>query len=139
MAGKPKQKIYQYTEEGKFVKSYSSQTEVKIKYFNNPQYPLFVNIDYEIINFDYFFKEKVGRNYVKKLHKMLNSIYVPKKKLNKVQPFQVFNLKGDLLATFESDFAFAVLCGLSLSTANAQIKKEDQKTPHGELIFKKVV
>jgi hypothetical protein len=139
MSGRPKQRIYQYDIDGKFIQMYNSISEVKLKYFNNTQYPIFQsNKEYEFLEDSYFFKEKVGREKVRETHAIENSRFISKKKLIKAFPIEVYNLKGELLATFTSEFAMTVLTNISRGTVWNQLnnnRKECRKK--GGLIFKK--
>jgi hypothetical protein len=118
MSGRKPIKIHQYTFEGKKLKVWKNMSELKSHYFNNTQYPIFENSkEYDIVDNTILFKVAVGRETVKRVVKILNSEFVPKRKLNNTFNIGCYNLNGDLLATFTSDFALSALLGKKHSLA----------------------
>lgn len=139
MSGRKPIKIHQYTFEGKKLKVWENMSEFKKHYFNNPQYPILENSkEYDIVHNTIVFKTAVGRGEVKRIIKILNSPYVPKRVLKNTENINCFNLNGDLLATFTSDFAVEVLLGSKYVRQSnySKTKKLDQfASIKSDLIF----
>lgn len=143
MSGRKPIKVYQYDNNGKFLKVYNSISEVRSEYFSEDigKRPIFGSKDY---NKDYTFLDdntlialnRIGRDAVKLLFKIRDSKYIPKRKIKK-QEIECYNLEGELLCTFTSIFAASVLTNIPMNRIGSQLSYSNSNyEQHKELTFK---
>lgn len=142
MSGRVPIKVYQYDNEGKFLKTFNSMSEVRVQYFPNDigKRPLFGSRDYikdyTILNDNTLISlNRIGRQKVKFLFKLHDNKYVPKKKIIK-QEIECYNLAGDLLGTFTSIFAASILCNIPFAMVHKQLNRNTGTGQNRNLIFK---
>lgn len=131
--------LYQYDSKGKFIKKWKSYSDFKLEYYGSKKRPLLINykdINYQILPDNTLIStERIDRDKVIKIIKIYNSEYVPKRELRNTTPIECYNLKEELLATFESEFALKVLLPNHYNNARSLIRN-DFKYILGDLKFK---
>lgn len=115
MSGKPKQKQYQYSSEGKFIKEFTSLSEVFEKY-NLKKGNFYGGKDYRLMpDNTYISHYRIGREKLKKQVRIdtcayCNIEYSTSKKI------EVYNLKKEKIAEFRNLAIATKLTNLSAST-----------------------
>ena len=105
MSGRLKQKVYEYSTLGKYIRDYESISEYRDIYFSQDigKRPIFqhneLGIDYHIFDEIIILKERPGREIIKLLYFIHNSKYC---NTGVDRPVQVFNLKNELIAEFKN-------------------------------------
>lgn len=136
---KAKQKIYQYSPAGKFIKEYESQSEVRKKYFSNDigVRPIIRNNEYEILpDNSIITKKRVGKAAVKNIWKVANNPFIKLGYNN--DAVNVYNLKEVLIAKFASIKIASLLTNIPTSTIYSQVYSSTTKIVKNKsgLLFK---
>jgi hypothetical protein len=149
MSGKPKQQVFVYTFDGKYLERFSSESEFRQTYYPTDigKRPIFcwkelefiyhINFSREIIAF----KERPGRDKIKLILAIHNSEYCKDSDYNNI-PVQVFNLKGELIAEFRSQRLLSKFMPSRQSSINNALTqsrhtgKYKVANPEGGLFFK---
>jgi len=133
MSGRVKQKVYEYTKTGKYVRDYESISEYREIYFSKDQgkRPIFTHtelgMDYNVIDEIIILKERPGRETIKLLYFIHNSKYC---NTGIDRPVQVFNLKNELIAEFKNTVLLLKLMPhLSQVTVSHQLNRKTSN-PH---------
>lgn len=117
-----KQKVYQYNSNGKFLKEFESQSEVRKIYFSEVKgkRPIMRNGKYEILPDNTVISHlRLGREIVKNIIKYNNNPY-----LNigyKNDPIKVLNLNKKVIARFASINIASKLTNISMNTIYSQV------------------
>lgn len=142
MSGRPKQKIYQYDiEKRKQICTYTSQQEVKNKYYDGTKYPMFVvSEQYHLLpDGSYITKESIDVHVLKTQVEIDNSVFV---KLTKhgngdEKEIEVFNLEKTKIAEFKNVRLASLLTNTKYGTIMSQLhKSKGKKRNIVGLIFK---
>lgn len=115
MSGREKIKVFQYNRVGRFIRSYQSISEVRDLYYPDTvgKYPMFVkNEEYHLLPDDTIVvKHRIYRDdVVKMFYRMDNPLIFTE---NDIDPIDVFNMDGDLIATFINPRTASILTGFS--------------------------
>lgn len=138
MGGLAKQKQYQYSKDGKFLKEYESLSSV------NEKYKLTKGNFYSGRNYrrmddnTWICSERLGRNAIIKLERIYNCPFCSKKDRSSMKkPLEVYNLLGEKIAEFSSGYIFNKMTGLPLGTiSNRANSKKKQIRRENNLIIK---
>jgi hypothetical protein len=149
MSGRPKQKRYEYNQDGKFIREYVCENDIRKEYYaeDKGKRPLFgttktnhkgkvysYNYSYHILkNNNIIVKERIGREGIKNLIKHINNDFVKiynKKKIN------VINLDNEIIASFISENIAAKMTNIPISTIHNQLTKGKGFSTDRGLIFK---
>jgi hypothetical protein len=142
MAGRAKIKLYEYSTDGEFMAEYESKQAVFNKFFQGKKRPLLNYGEEYMITPDGTILTEVrfGREAVLRIMRMRKSVYIPKRTLTDNNPVDVYNLKGEKIATFNSTYTAAVMTGIPRSSIESSLKAaptvRKQFTKSLELIFK---
>lgn len=142
MAGREKVKLYQYSNKGMYLQEYESMTEVRKKYYEDTQYPMFVKEsnktrhivrDYhKLPDNTYIAKYKIGRDKLLKLLKIDNAPYTRVDPRSKI--VEVYNLLGKKIANFAS---ITIASGISnIDQVTLQHRCERKSEGRDGLIYK---
>lgn len=133
MSGRPKQKVYEYTHEGVYLRAYDSISEARQKNYplDKAPRPMFLSNELghecHIMEDTILFKERVYRDDVAFICAILKSEFC---NMNKSKPgkVQVFNIKGELLAEFENmNLAIKMMPHINQTVINRHIAKGGRK------------
>lgn len=150
MSGRPKNKVYHYTEDGKFIKTFECENDVRKEYYSKDrgQRPLFIRRSGTGVgNKVYYYndttitlpdgtiasKERIGRDGVFNYIKKSNSSYVGIADTERV--INVSNLDGKVIATFKGLYVASLMTGIPKGTIHHQINK-GTKSSQSDLIFR---
>lgn len=141
MAGRPKMKMYEYDNNGKFIQIYETQQDVFNKYYKGRKRPLLrEGKEYGILpNGHYICDKQIGRDRIQKIQRIEGSKYVARAS-EKKRPVAVYNLAGEKIATFRSIYMASVLTNIDYTSiqhsARATPKTKKKFTRNLELIFR---
>lgn len=124
MSGKPKQKVYEYTQTGKFVRTYDSQAEAREVNFSNVKgkKPVFQYKEHRLLdNGNVLVKERIGRDAIKSLLRRESNEFLKDYKSPKVK---LLNLDNKVIATFKNTNIASKLTGIPESTIANQISSK---------------
>ena len=135
MSGRPKQNVFQYDTNGKFIKSYECINDARKRYYFNDKgkRPMFTEKDYHVLpDNTYLVTERIGRDAIKLLVKKSKSEFI---KINEEKTIKLFNLDNREIARFASISIAHKLTNIPISTIFHQVNdgKGFTKT---DLIFK---
>ena len=143
-SGREADPIHVYNEQGKYMRTFISSAEFA-KYYNLSRNTLpakkYYNINnkketsfiYKVHNYAFAAYERVGRKCILDFIKKENSKFIrkyEKRKNFKETPIDCYNLNGEIIATFKSDYYLEALLG-------RQVKVHSKLTPHfnGDIKF----
>lgn len=118
MAGRPKVKIYQYSADHLYMRSYATQSEIFDKYYDGKKGELFRNKEYkELPDGTFISWYRIGRRELRRQIRIDNDIYC--KHYKDDRPFSVYNILDEKIASFNSvrtaanmmDFDYSVIFG----------------------------
>ncbi len=142
MSGRPKQKRYQYNSEGKFLKEFDCEDDIRKTYYSKDKgkRPLFRNNclerEYHLLpNNDLIFKERTGRKLVQHINNYINNEYVNAEKY-KTPAVRLVNLDNKTIARFINTNIASKLTGISESTILHNLEAKGNKLTKRGLIFK---
>lgn len=149
MSGRPKQKRYEYNQEGKFIREYECENDIRKEYYSQDKgkRPLFgttrTNYKGKTYSYTYLYhilknnniivKERIGRIGIKNLLRHINNDFVNisnKKKIN------VINLDNEIIASFVNINIASKMTNIPLSTIHSQLTKSKGFSTDRGLIFK---
>ena len=137
-SGHEKIKMYQYDSNGKYMRSYESQSEVRKIYFKHikGKRPLLHRGNkYESLPDGTFISNKrIGRNEILKLERIKNCPLC--RKQIKERPFSAYNLLGNKIGTFYSQGIASKLLGISPKFINHSLNKGKGILKSNKIIFK---
>lgn len=127
--------LYQYDENGKYIRSYESYSEVFEKYFDNKKGRLFEdNKEYrELPDGTFIAKYRIGRAKLLKLKKIYNCVFCSKNITDK--KISAYNLLGVKVAEFENMRVLQELTGINYNTIMNSIRSR-KGTPHKNLRYR---
>ena len=140
MAVLPKQKIYQYDTNGKFLKTYESKSEL-LKSYSMTKGNLFGGKEYRRLpDNTYVTFKRIGRDRIVNLVRIDNCPYCHKSD-PRSRTVEVYNLRNEKIAEFDSISTCAKMTGFNhsiiLRQCNNPKTSHFRKTaPTGNLIFK---
>jgi hypothetical protein len=115
MSGLPKQKQYQYSAEGKFLREFDSLTEV-IKQYNFTKGNFYGGKDYKLMSDGtYISHYRIGREKLKKQIRINNCKYC-NVEYSTSKGIEVYNLKNEKIAEFRNLAIAIKLTNISAST-----------------------
>lgn len=137
MAGREKQKQYQYSKEGKFLKEYESLAKVLEKY-NKSKGNFYGEKSYRLMEDETIIcQNRPGREAIKRIYRIENCPFC--NTLNKNSKIiEVYNLLGRKIAEFESLELVCKMTGVDQSTVFSRATKGNKTlTKNGnDLIYK---
>ncbi|AGO48941.1 hypothetical protein N356_gp049 [Cellulophaga phage phi14:2] len=132
---RPKYKVFIYDDDGKYLGDFPSMTEFAHTY--NLSKNCLVNSDKNYHLFDdgrIAVLERMGRDKVRQLKSYISSPYVGKNKSialghlkDKLNPIKLYDLDGDLIATFENSFVMSKLTSLPTNYKNGTLTRDGLK------------
>ena len=142
-AGLEKINVYIYNTDGKFLNKFPSITECKQFFKLDKNYPIFrhcknklsveaqrLELGYAKLPNGYFVcKSKLGRDFIRKTEKVLNSDFVNLTKVVKNQPIKMYNLKNEEIASFKNKYIAVKILGKNIRF------NESLKSIKGEYYF----
>lgn len=128
MAGLPKQKQYQYSKEGKFIKEFESLTEVVEKYGKTKGKFYTTGLQKRMNDGTWICQTRVGKKEIMKLEKIYNCPFCIEGNYHK-KPIEVYNLVGEKIAEFNSASTFEKMTGISRTTAQAKAAYGNKTLP----------
>jgi hypothetical protein len=121
MGGRIPKKVYVYNDKGEFVNEFESSAEFAKNYNLTQNFMSignynFLDLDINFVSKNTFVSyKKVGKSKIINFRKKINSPFVRKKKPEKKeQVIDVFNLNGELIASFRDDFYLKAFLGKKL-------------------------
>jgi len=140
MSGRPKQQVFVYNTEGKFIKAYESVSEFNKTYYPNDigKRPLVVNSD-GIKQFNdnlVACYTRIGRDRIVSIIRKSNSIFCKDFSKFNNRKVEALNLKNETIATFKNLRIAAEITKLPVSTIYKQVELSKGSTPKTELIFR---
>lgn len=121
MSGRPKIKVYEYQQDGKFVETYECMNDARRKYWpaDKGQRPLFKNGNYtydfvKLPNGNVLVQNRVGRDNIKVMIKRANSPWIDESHDNKY--IQVLNMDKKVIATFKNIRIASTMTNISQAT-----------------------
>ncbi len=130
MAGRTKQKVYQYNLFGKFIQTYESISRLRSVYFSddNGKRPIFTgNKNYRILDDNTIIStKKLGRMGIREVIKRENSPYLNLGQ--NIKEIEVYNLNNVLVATFASAYIASKITNIPYGTIENRVNKG---TKHG--------
>lgn len=134
MAGRPKRRIYQYSNDYKYMRFYETQMEVFNKYYDGKKGDLFQNKNYkELPDGTYVSWYKIGRVGLKYHIRRDNCPFITKNKTDR--PFAAFNMDGEKVARFENIRVFKALTGGRASEVYNSLLYGRKGTTKSNLIY----
>lgn len=147
MSGRPRNKVYHYTQDGRFIKMFDCENDVKREYYPNTNRPLFVrqssNRDGKVYHYNYetiqlpddtiISKIRIGREGVRNFIKKSKSSFTNISDNEKV--IEVYNLDNKVIATFKGLHVASKITNISASTIHHQVTRNSKHT-QSDLIFK---
>lgn len=133
MSGKAKQKVYQYTAQGKFIQEFESETSAAIRCYGSKR-PLFQTKDYHLTINTILVKEKIGRDAVKKLFRKINSPFITTRSDDKI--IECLNLNNEVIATYKGLHIASLLSNVAKATIFNQLKNNKCSHTNIDLIFR---
>lgn len=137
-SGRKKVKMYQYDSNGKYMRSYESQSEVREIYFKHikGKRPLLHRSNrYELLPDGTFISnERIGRDEILRLEKVKNCPFCRKQILEK--SFSVYNLLGNKIGTFYSQGNASKLLNIKPDIINYRLNHGKEIPKIDNLIFK---
>jgi len=132
MAGRIPKRVYVYNDKGEFINEFESSAEFA-KIYNLTQNFMSIgnnnilDVDINFVNENTFASYKrVGRSKIVNFRKKLNSPFVRKKKPEKKeQVIDVFNLNGELIASFKDEFYLRAFLGKRLISKTKHFLNSD--------------
>jgi hypothetical protein len=139
MAGRPKMKMYEYDQNGRFVCEYPTQYEVFVKYYEGKKRPLIRKGEqYAILPNGHFIANyRIGRERLMYYEKAKASKYVST--AGEIRKNVVaYNLLGERVATFRSVHMAALITGIGRSTIVAALRPSSKRktTKSLDLLFR---
>jgi hypothetical protein len=125
MAGKPAIKIFQYSNEGKYIKTFNSISEIHREYFNDSKYPFFVgvqNILEKLPDNTIICKERLGRDKIKAILRRLSNPFILKDDRSNSNEIEVLNVDKIVIATFFNISMASKLLNISANSIHAIMK-----------------
>ena len=143
MSGRPKQQVFVYNTDGKFIKAYESRSEFNRIYYPNDSgkrplvvnkygFKLFTNSNEELVAC----YTRIGRDKLVRLIKESKSIFCKDFSKFNNRKVKLLNLKGEVIADFKNLRIAAELTKVPLSTIYGQLESPEIDSPHIDLIFK---
>lgn len=129
MSGRPKQRVYEYSKDGKFLGTYESQAEARGKYYPNDigKRPLFEYDDYHILNNENVLcRERLGRTGIKRLYKRLNNQFIT----DETEPIKVINLDNEVIARFKNIRIAYRITNVPYGTIHSQLNSKKKVDPY---------
>jgi hypothetical protein len=131
MAGRLKIKCYEYNPEGKYLQEYESIQEVRAKYFPDDlgKRPLLETgkEDYfQLDNENFIANYRIGRDNLRKLEKIRNCLYCSTNNNRDDKEIEVFNLRGELIATFKNAYITSLITKIPSSTLHHRLYSRDK-------------
>lgn len=133
MSGRPNQKVFEYTTEGVYIRSYESISEYREERYPDDigKRPIFVHkiegLDFHFTKDDtILLKERPGREKIVFIYKIWTSKLCNfNKSKEDGKPIQMFNLKNELIAEFASTKVAKVLLSpdISYNTLMGHLRK----------------
>jgi len=140
MSGRPKQKRYEYDQNGKFIKQFECENDIRKQYYSKDvgKRPLFggnkYNYDYHILkNNNIIVKERIGRIGIKNLLRRINNDFV---NISNEKKINVYNLDNKIVASFINMNIAAKMTGIPLQTIHSQVNRGKGYSTDRGLIFK---
>lgn len=124
-SGREKINLYHYDSDGKFLKTWDSQQELRNEYFPNEsgKRPLINNKRWKLFQYDvlpdgtFYCLERLGREKIKKYERIFNSKYcVSYDTKSKEKAVEVYNLCHEKIGEFKSAYLAHLLLNIPLST-----------------------
>jgi len=136
-SGREKTKMYQYNSNGKYLRSYESQSEVRQKYFSKDigKRPLLLEgYRYGLLpDNTYISNYRIGRDKLLKQEKIRNCPFCHKDKRSR--KFSVYNLIGEKIAEFSSQLVATKLLNIPQTTISYRLN-HNSFSSNDNLIFK---
>lgn len=147
MSGRPKNKVYHYTEDGKFIKVFNCENDVKREYYPNTNRPLFVRqssnkdgkkyyYNYETIQLldnTIISKIRIGREGVRDFIKKSKSPFTNIQDNERI--IEAYNLDNKVIATFKGLHVASKMTNIPASTIHHQVTRNSKHT-QSDLIFR---
>ena len=136
MSGRERIVTYQYNRRGKFIAKYNSLAEVRSIYYPDiiGKYPIFARIkDYHLLPDDtIILKSRMYRDYVVRLFNRIENPLIFNE--SDINPIEVLNMDGDVIASFINAKAISVLTGISdKSIWDSLNRNEGKNIPRNKL------
>ena len=148
MSVRPKNKVYHYTPEGKYLKTFESESELRREYYStdNGNRPIFNrvarnkgkiyhynNVTAVLPDGSIVSRERIGRTGVLDYIRKRESPYT---NISKEEPLiEVINLDNSIIAMFKGAYIASKMTGIHQSTIHHQVTRGN-KTSHSGLIFR---
>lgn len=130
MSGRPKQEVFQYDADGKYIRKYNSQSEVREKYFSDDlgKRPLFnvVTPYQEMPDGTYIAPYRIGRDKLREAIRLYNCPYCKKHVAHR--PVYVYNLIGEKIAEFSNIRVASLMTGIDYATITHRVKNGKHHT-----------
>ena len=102
MPGRPKKRVYEYSEDGKFIQTYECENDVRRKYYSRDRgnRPLWrENANYhKLSNGNFITQERIGRVGINEINRRLKCDFL--KIDHSSKPINCYNIDGVKIATF---------------------------------------
>lgn len=136
MSGRERIVTYQYDRKGKFIAKYNSLAEVRSTYYPYiiGKYPIFARIkDYHLLpDGTILLKYRMYRDYVVRLFNRIENPLIFNE--SDINPIEVLNMDGDVIASFINTKAISVLTGISdKSIWHSLNRNEGKNIPRNKL------
>ena len=146
MAGREKHKVYVYNFKGKYIRKFDSIAEFRNHYYKEDigLRPLFLktinSYKFQPLDKEIAFLERVGRDNAIHVAAIHNSKYCGERKGRDPKQIKVYNLKGEVIATFKNkDLLCKLMPHMNRTTIADSLKSSSERlrrhTPT-ELFFK---
>lgn len=139
MSGRVPVKIYQYSLDGKYLRTFNTMIEAFNYYYDNGTKGRLMenNATIRLMPDDTVIcKDRIGRDRIRKEVKILNSKYCGFYNSSHAnRSFSIYNLKNEKLATFNNIQVCSVLTGIDQSTINSALSRSTNASK-GELVFR---
>lgn len=134
MSGRPKLKMYQYSSEGLYMRSYETQMEIFDKYYDGKKGELFMNKQYrELPDGTYVSWYRIGQKGLQRQIRIDNDIYC--KHYKDDRPLSVYNILGEKIASFNSIRTCANMTGIRYSNIHTALKKPGSQVSRSPFKF----
>jgi hypothetical protein len=141
MSGRPKVKRFEYDSNGKYIKEYDCENDVRKSHYPNDigKRPLFTNKqlihNYHILpNGNFVTKERIGRKGIIEIQKRLNNDFIKIK--NNDKNINVYNLDNKIIATFANIQIASKLSNIPIGTIHHQLNTKVNKFTERGILFK---
>ena len=131
-SGREKVKLYHYDLNGKRLRTFESMAEVRDKYYEGKKQPLFVNIDYKVVQLlpdaTCITKEPIGREKLRPLIARFDASFLVHKN-QKYEPIEILNFDRVVVAEFYNMTVASKMMGMTQAALYKIATKKTDEMP----------